>query len=85
MTTPAAWYLRPFITLAIETGMRRGELLSIRWKDVDMTAPAIRILKTRNGPSRTIPPTPKAVEILRSWSRTDERVFRVMPNAVGLI
>ena len=51
----SAWYLRPLITLAIETGMRRGELLSIRWKDVDMSAPTIRILRTKNGHPRTIP------------------------------
>ena len=82
--TTSAWYLQPFIVLAIETGMRRGELLSIRWKDVDMTAPTIRILKTKNGHPRTIPLTPKAVEILASLARKDERVFPVTPNAVRL-
>ncbi|WP_099510187.1 tyrosine-type recombinase/integrase [Microvirga ossetica] len=80
----SAWYLHPLITLAIETGMRRGELLSIRWKDVDMTAPTIRILKTKNGHPRTIPLTPKAVEILSTLERRDERVFPVTPNAVRL-
>jgi integrase len=81
MTTPSAWYLRPLIALAIETGMRRGELLSIRWKDVDLTAPTIRILKTKNGHPRTIPLTPKAVEVLASLDRKDERVFPIMPRA----
>jgi integrase len=80
----SAWYLRPLIALAIETGMRRGELLSIRWKDVDQTAPTIRILKTKNGHPRTIPLTPKAVEILSSLGKKDERVFPVTPNAVRL-
>ncbi|RDI62007.1 tyrosine-type recombinase/integrase [Microvirga subterranea] len=80
----SAWYLRPLISLAIETGMRRGELLSVRWKDVDMTAPTIRILKTKNGHPRTIPLTPKAVEILDSLERNDELVFPVTPNAVRL-
>lgn len=84
MTTPSAWYLRPLITLAIETGMRRGELLSIEWKDVDLSAPTIRILKTKNGHPRTIPLTPKAVEILSSLERKDDRVFPVTPNAVRL-
>jgi len=83
-TTSSAWYLRPLITLAIETGMRRGELLSIRWKDVDLTAPTVRILKTKNGHPRTIPLTPKAVEVLASLERKDERVFPVTPNAVRL-
>lgn len=80
----SAWYLRPLIALAIETGMRRGELLSIRWRDFDMTAPTIRILKTKNGHPRTIPLTPKAVEILASLERRDERVFPVTSNAVRL-
>jgi integrase len=80
----SAWYLLPLIALAIETGMRRGELLSIRWKDVDMTAPIIRILKTKNGHPRTIPLTPKAVEILASLEKKDDRVFPVTPNAVRL-
>jgi integrase len=31
----SAWYLRPLLILLVETGMRRGELLSIRWRDVD--------------------------------------------------
>jgi integrase len=80
----SAWYIHPLIALAIETGMRRGELLSIRWRDVDMTAPTIRILKTKNGHPRTIPLTPKAVEILASLERKDERVLPVTPNAVRL-
>ncbi|NBJ12565.1 tyrosine-type recombinase/integrase [Microvirga arsenatis] len=84
MTTPSASYLRPLIALAIETGMRRGELLSIRWKDVDLSASTIRILKTKNGHPRTIPLTPKAVEILASLNRKDERVFPLTPNAVRL-
>ena len=84
LATTSVWYLRPLITLAIETGMRRGELLSIRWKDVDLTTPTIRILRTKNGHPRTIPLTPKAVEILSSLERKDERVFPVTPNAVRL-
>lgn len=80
----SAWYLQPLISLAIETGMRRGELLSIRWKDVDLSGPTIRILKTKNGHPRTIPLTPKAVEILSLLERKDDRVFPVTPNAVRL-
>ncbi len=49
-----------------------------------MSAPTIRILKTKNGHPRTIPLTPKAVEILSSMARTEERVFPVTPNAVRL-
>jgi integrase len=80
----SAWYLRSLITLAVESGMRRGELLSIRWKDIDLSGPTIRIVRTKNGHPRTIPLTPKAVEILSSLERKDDRVFPVTPNAVRL-
>ncbi|WGD28939.1 site-specific integrase [Ancylobacter sp. WKF20] len=84
MTTPATAYLRPFVLLLIETGMRRGELLSIRWKDVDLKARTIHIAKTKNGYPRTIPLTPKAVELLATLDRSCERVFSISPNAVRL-
>jgi integrase len=80
----SAWYLWPLIGLAVETGMRRGELLSIRWRDVQLAARTARILKTRNGHPRTIPLTPKTIEILSSMERKDEQVFTVTPNAVRL-
>lgn len=80
----SAWYLQPFIALAVETGMRRGELLSIRWQDIDLDGRTARILKTKNGHPRTIPLTPKAIEILLSLKRTEDRVFPVSPNALRL-
>jgi integrase len=30
-------YLFPIVSLALSTGMRRGELLALRWQDVDLT------------------------------------------------
>lgn len=67
----SAWYVRPFITLLVETGMRRGELLSICWRDVDFTSCTVQILKTKNGHPRRIPLTPMP------WRR-----FRLCPGAM---
>ena len=39
---------------ALETGMRRGELLRARWKDVDWGISTLHIPVTKNGDSRTI-------------------------------
>jgi integrase len=44
----ASW-VKPFLILAIETGMRRGELLSMHWQDIDLSASLVRISKTKNG------------------------------------
>jgi integrase len=84
MTTPSSWYLRPFLILAVETGMRRGELLSIRWCDVDLKTRTVRILRTKNGHPRTIPLTPRGAEVLSSLDRQDDRVFPVTSNAIRL-
>jgi integrase len=77
----AAW-VRPFIVLAIETGMRRGELLSIMWRDVDLSSRVIRVQLTKNGHERTIPLTPIAAQTLSSWPKTHSRVFPVTAVAV---
>lgn len=74
----SAWYLRPFLTLLVETGMRRGELLSIQWRDIDFANSTVHILKTKNGHPRRIPLT------LQALSRRDERVFPTTANAVRL-
>jgi integrase len=49
-----AW-LRPLVTVAIHTGMRRGELLKLKWNDVDMAAGAITIREAKSGETERIP------------------------------
>lgn len=77
-------YLRPFVHLAIETGMRRGELLSLRWRDIDLALKVAQLRETKNGHPRSVPLTPNAVAILESLDRDSDRVFPVSPNALRL-
>jgi len=79
-----AWYLRPFIILAIETGMRRGELVSLTWAHVDLKKRTARLPITKNGHLRIVPLTPKAIEVLSSLERSDARVFPIHEDAVNL-
>lgn len=79
-----AWYLRPLMELAIETGMRRGELLSLQWTHVSPEKRTAHLPITKNGHSRTVALTPKAIEVLKVLPRTDARVFPVSGNAVRL-
>jgi integrase len=80
----SAWYLRPFLLLLVETGMRRGELLSIRWRDVDFANSTVLILTTKNGHPRRIPLTLAALKTLEALPRRSEKVFPVSPNAIRL-
>ncbi|SFM53965.1 site-specific integrase [Methylobacterium pseudosasicola] len=59
------------IELAIETAMRKGELLNAKWTDVDFSQSTLHIPKTKNEYPRTIPLTPKAINIIKSIVRTD--------------
>jgi integrase len=82
--TSGSKWLPTIIGLAIETGMRRGELLAIRWTDVDLCARTVRLTKTKNGHPRTVPLSSVAVRLLENTPRIDDRVFPITPNAVRL-
>jgi integrase len=47
--------LYPAVVLALSTGARSGELLSIRWKDVDLQRGIITLHETKNGERRSLP------------------------------
>jgi len=48
-------HLRPIVITALHTGMRRGEILNLRWDQVDMQHGFILLDKTKNGERREIP------------------------------
>lgn len=69
--------LAPIITLALETGMRLGELLSLDWVNIDLRKQTAFLPVTKNGESRTVPLSKKAIETLQAIPRkiNDSRVF----------
>lgn len=77
-----ACWVKPLVILAIETGMRRGELLSIRWNDIDLNARLINLTRTKNGYERTVPLSPVALRILGSLPHQADHVFPLKPFAV---
>ena len=80
-------HLRPLIVAAIDTAMRFGELLQLKWSDIDFDASLIRVRKTttKTWESRTIGMTTRLREELqRLWERSpgllEERVFGLTSN-----
>lgn len=57
-------WLLPLVKLAIETAMRRGELLSLIWENVDLKRQTAHLPDTKNGDPRTVPLSTRAVAIL---------------------
>lgn len=65
------------IRLAFTTGLRVGNLLDLRWADVDLQARTLSVTRTKNGHPIVSPIAPKAAEELRRLSRgeANDRVF----------
>lgn len=57
-------WMIPLVTLALETAMRRGELLALRWENVNLMAQTALLPITKNGTTRIVPLSRKAVAIL---------------------
>lgn len=58
------------VSFALETGMRRAEIVAARWVDVNWTAMTLAIPVTKNGDPRTIPLTPAALDLLSRATRS---------------
>ena len=57
------------IVLALSTGMRKEELLSLRWKDVDVKEGIIILQKTKNKEKRRVPVRGHALELLQQHGK----------------
>ncbi len=62
------WIL-PLTRFALESAMRRGEILGLRWEHVDLSKRTAFIPLTKNGESRLVPLSTAAIEILQGLPR----------------
>lgn len=61
------------IRLAIETGMRQGEILGLTWEAVDLDSRIIHLKDTKNGSDRGVPLSRKALRMLRHHKPDDAK------------
>lgn len=70
--------MQPLVIVAIETAMRRGELLSLRWNHVHLERRVIFLPTTKNGQSRYVPLSSRAVETIEMLPRSpNDRLFPI--------
>jgi integrase len=72
-----SWYLWPIVVLAVETAMRRGEILGLRWEHIDLSRKAAFLPTTKNGSSRWVPLSDEAVDKLNGVSLGTQGPFPI--------
>ncbi len=79
------WY-KPLVEFALETAMRRGELMSLLWANVNFEKSVAFLPITKNGDSRYVPLSSKAIRIIKSLPRgIDGRVFPLNKGTVSIL
>ena len=77
-------YIASVIEFAIETGMRRSEILKLRWCDVDLENGFASLYDTKNGEDRRVPLTRRCIEALQTVPQTYEQVFPISATCLLL-
>ena len=78
-------HLTPAVLLSVNTGVRRGELLALRWPNVDLKGKQITIegSTAKSAQTRHVPLNDEAVRVLMRWREQRGEVERVIPVTTG--
>jgi integrase len=68
-------WMRAPLALAAFTGCRRGELLALRWNDVNLKQRVVFLPDTKNGEAKAVPLNSLAIEVLEYLPKDDELVL----------
>ncbi len=76
--------LLPIVSLALITAMRFGEIIGLRWRDIDFEQRTVTLWRTKNGDRRVVPLTDEAASIFHGYltfgDSLDELIFRSHRN-----
>ena len=68
-------HLKPIVTVAVHTGMRKGEILGLKWEQVNFEQGIITLHDTKNNERRDIPMDETVKTALKRMERISEHVF----------
>lgn len=80
LVSNCADFLKPIVTLAVHTGMRKSEILGLKWSQINFEQGIITILESKNEERRDIPMDETIKSILKGIEPNNDLVF---PNKKG--
>jgi integrase len=60
-------YLQDLVVFAVNTGLRHGEILNLKWEEVDLERSMLRMLVRKNRRILEVPLNEKAETVVRAW------------------
>ncbi|MDD5223188.1 MAG: site-specific integrase [bacterium] len=75
--------LHLIVLMALNTGMRRGEILKLKWEQIDWKEKIIHLYETKNGRTRHIPISDSLTEELKDFRLNNEGGEFVFSNCQG--
>jgi integrase len=87
LLTVAPTHLRELVVMALDTGMRRGELFHQQWQHVDFARGVLLVSrsKTLEGEGREIPLSTRVLAILEARRQAHGDVFRYREHRLGTV
>lgn len=68
-SNPRSIRMASIIPFSLETALRRGEVAGMEWGEIDLSKRSLHLPETKTDVPRTVPLSPKAVEVLESIPR----------------
>lgn len=85
-------HIEPLLLLALNTGLRRGDLLNLRWQNIDLSRRQMTLVISKSSHARrkagkrvdpvTLPLSPEAVDVLTHWRQQVDGEL-VFPGSTG--
>ncbi len=75
-------HLSPIVLLALNTGMRRGEIFNLRWRDINLKSKTLTVqgATAKSGETRHIPLSDDATTALKKWKQQGKKSGHVFPG-----
>jgi integrase len=73
-------HYKPWVTLALHTGLRLGELRHQAWRDIDLPEASLTVTRPKSGKAETLPLNATARAVLASLERTAPVIFPTLPK-----
>ena len=77
-------YIASIIEFAIKTGMRRSEILKLRWCDVDLENGFVSLYDAENGEDKRVPRTKRCRKVLASVLQNNDQMFPISATCLRL-